>query len=715
MAKFGYLIGSGTFAPEANLPRLRGPSADTAALKVLLDREDRGKFSDVKVWLDRPSYEIKRELYASLARHKQDDFILVYFSGHGILDVESGRLFLSSSDTDTTNVAATGLDAHDLLRQLRASRVKRTAIVLDCCFSGALGDPRKGEVISASEIQLKGYSEAYGTYVLSSSSEYEQSRDGDLSPFTEQILHALETGDADVASKGYTTLSDLYLFTRGRVSGQTPRQFDQGGILDTEVAGSGRVKLAERRGKLLRVLSPRLESNDISGEVFAFLLQRFDTEHLLTAKTLEALDAVIDGFVEGSLGWGSFYEKVLLVRHLHQMTPHEGVRQSSELADDRPVVHVEQPPARPVTVQDERSLRQIGTKNVAKERRHWPSTVWKTLATGVLVVGVVLAAWFWQQGQINTGVLVGHAGSETKASTSPVSSLGPSIELDPASIGGTQALLLEASPNGTSGATPFSGPLTWSNGSDENGVPTLNGRATIPSRGLEVQLLMRLNTDPSLPASHLVEIYFTVPDSFVGKSIARFAGILLKNDELVQGQPLVGAASRIVGNSFLFALSSSPADEQTNIKLLTSKRWMDLAITYATGENALITLEKDDSTDKLFDDTFAAWDAVTTKRATNQAIVSSMALADPSSTGAAAYVQLSSKPSEGEAAADALALKAKYGTLIGANYKFTIQAADLGAKGIRYRVRIPTSSLSEAASICEQIKAQGGDCFPTNG
>jgi hypothetical protein len=173
---------------------------------------------------------------------------------------------------------------------------------------------------------------------------------------------------------------------------------------------------------------------------------------------------------------------------------------------------------------------------------------------------------------------------------------------------GNQSLLLEASQDGTTGAVPFSGTVDWSEGKDELGQPTIVGKASIPARKLGVSVLLRRNSDPTLPASHLMEINFTVDDSFVGGAISGLPGVLLKNEELVQGTPLVGASARVVGNSFLFALSSSPQDEATNKDLLTSRKWMDLAIIYATGKKAIITLEKDDKTQQMFNEVFAAWD-----------------------------------------------------------------------------------------------------------
>jgi len=181
--------------------------------------------------------------------------------------------------------------------------------------------------------------------------------------------------------------------------------------------------------------------------------------------------------------------------------------------------------------------------------------------------------------------------------------------VDPEVLAGSQSLLLEAAEDGRSGATPFSGTVEWTRGTDEVGLPTLVAEADIPARNLSVTITIRRNADPALPASHLMELDFSVPDTFVGGGISGLPGILLKNQELVQGTPLIGASARVVGNSFLFALSDSETDRTTNQTLLSERRWMDLAIIYSTGRRAIITLEKDDGAMTLFQDVFAEWRA----------------------------------------------------------------------------------------------------------
>ena len=57
----------------------------------------------------------------------------------------------------------------------------------------------------------------------------------------------------------------------------------------------------------------------------------------------------------------------------------------------------------------------------------------------------------------------------------------------------------------------------------------------------------------------------------------------------------------------------------------------------------------------------------------------------------------------------ALIASARYAPLLN-GVKLEVTRADLGARGIYYRVRVPAASQAGAAQFCASVRANGGDC-----
>lgn len=73
-------------------------------------------------------------------------------------------------------------------------------------------------------------------------------------------------------------------------------------------------------------------------------------------------------------------------------------------------------------------------------------------------------------------------------------------------------------------------------------------------------------------------------------------------------------------------------------------------------------------------------------------------------------VQISSQRSREQAEASYSAMQRRYPSVLG-DVPSVIQTADLGDKGIYYRVRIVSDSRDTANRLCEDLKSAGGDCF----
>jgi hypothetical protein len=141
-------------------------------------------------------------------------------------------------------------------------------------------------------------------------------------------------------------------------------------------------------------------------------------------------------------------------------------------------------------------------------------------------------------------------------------------------------------------------------------APELAVRAdvTIPERKISMTWSLRRNTDPALPASHTIEVQFTLPPDFAGGGIANVPGILMKQSEQTRGTPLSGLAVKVTNGFFLIGLSSTDSDVQHNMQLLKERPWFDIPIVYTNGGRAILAMEKGPPGDRAFADAFATWE-----------------------------------------------------------------------------------------------------------
>jgi hypothetical protein len=129
----------------------------------------------------------------------------------------------------------------------------------------------------------------------------------------------------------------------------------------------------------------------------------------------------------------------------------------------------------------------------------------------------------------------------------------------------------------------------------------------IPERRMRMTWSMRRNTDKALPASHTIEIMFTLPADFPEGGLQNVPGVLVKQNEQTRGVPLAGLAVKVTNGFFLVGLNSSEVDLARNIALLKERPWFDVPIVYNTGKRALLAIEKGTPGERAFEDAFRAW------------------------------------------------------------------------------------------------------------
>ncbi len=144
-------------------------------------------------------------------------------------------------------------------------------------------------------------------------------------------------------------------------------------------------------------------------------------------------------------------------------------------------------------------------------------------------------------------------------------------------------------------------------GGDLPPEPAVRAEVSVPSRDLSIRMTIRRNADPSLPASHIVEMIFITSGTFEGGGVQNVLRIAFKNSEAAPGAPLIGIPAKIADGYFLVALSDNDAERNQNTQLMLREPWIDIPIVYRSGRRALVTMEKGLPGAKVFEDAIRAW------------------------------------------------------------------------------------------------------------
>jgi hypothetical protein len=132
------LIAASEFPEEPSLQTLRCPKNDVAGLAEALTSPDFGLFTDPLTFINEPSHSTLRAVNRVFKEAGRDDQILIYYSGHGKPDA-AGHLHLATSDTEVDALETSSICIGTLRQLIDNYACKQVALILDCCFGGAVG------------------------------------------------------------------------------------------------------------------------------------------------------------------------------------------------------------------------------------------------------------------------------------------------------------------------------------------------------------------------------------------------------------------------------------------------------------------------------------------------------------------------------------------------------------------------------------------------
>jgi hypothetical protein len=222
--RYALIVASSRYS-DATLTQLEAPVHDARSLATVLSTPAIGDF-DVTTLADEPASKVMQEIKAFFDGRRREDLVLLYFSGHGILD-ESARLYFATTDTRVDRPRSTAVSANFVNDLMSECRPRRQVLMLDCCNSGAFARGIKaGGTVGTGE-----RFEGRGRVVITASDALQYAFEAGRvegacinSVFTRALVDGLETGDADLNGDGRVTLDELYDYVYGRVLDASPRQ-----------------------------------------------------------------------------------------------------------------------------------------------------------------------------------------------------------------------------------------------------------------------------------------------------------------------------------------------------------------------------------------------------------------------------------------------------------------------------------------------------------
>ena len=204
------------------------------------------------------------------------------------------------------------------------------------------------------------------------------------------------------------------------------------------------------------------------------------------------------------------------------------------------------------------------------------------------------------------------ADNGTAATTTTDTQTPEATAEQPAAIGVAQKMFLYEERLGQTAPTAIEGTVAWSTaeespGGDAKPEPVVRAQVNVPSKGLTALVTFRRNADKSLPASHIVELVFSLPENFEGGGIESVQRVAMKRTEQDRGDALIAVPAKITDDFHMIALNDFPEAIAKNTDLLRTRSWIDIPITYRNGRRALLTLEKGTAGTEAFDKVMKAW------------------------------------------------------------------------------------------------------------
>jgi len=223
--KFALLIGVSEC--YSGFQPLRCPPNGIETLYNILTNPDLGGFRpDQVVTLANPDVgRMQASIGELFSRCNHRDLVLLYFTGHGVID-QNGDFYFTTRETrkleNSSLNRGTAVAASFVRNEMSGCLSRRQVVILDCCFSGAFPDGSLAMDDQSINIERELGGEGRAILTAATSTQYALEQEGEsLSVYTRYLVQGLGTGAAvpndHLNSQKFVRVGDLHNYIRDQL------------------------------------------------------------------------------------------------------------------------------------------------------------------------------------------------------------------------------------------------------------------------------------------------------------------------------------------------------------------------------------------------------------------------------------------------------------------------------------------------------------------
>ena len=203
----------------------------------------------------------------------------------------------------------------------------------------------------------------------------------------------------------------------------------------------------------------------------------------------------------------------------------------------------------------------------------------------------------------------GPQGAAAPATSAPETSTQPAQSAAPAPSAGRAAMLIASADNPQKPAVSL-GSTVWSlipPSPNQPATVAVKAEADIPDLKMHATMTLRKNTDPTLQATHTIDLKFAFAE---GAPITGFKDVGLpqmRKEDSTAAEALTSVKVKISDTYFLIALAKGEADTARNLDLMQTRSWFDFPLLLNDDRIAKIVFQKSPEGQAMLEKAFEAW------------------------------------------------------------------------------------------------------------